>query len=198
MYSSDLEQMRNVARKKLLEKRRRQLRRHAWYHEMLRVATCNGLRQRITDCERRLIDQVRVLIGDVGDVERTEFPGLLREIPGAEFQREEVQRLIKFLKTSLQVSELEYLDALEESGHMAATTVMTPAALASLALPAVPSAVSANHGSGSAVDLASASGSVAMAGGPGAGSFTGSNNKTGGGGSAATGAGAGAGAAVSS
>ncbi|KAI9225122.1 hypothetical protein BC828DRAFT_371594 [Blastocladiella britannica] len=75
-------------------------------------------RKAICEAERILLVRVRSLLGDNVPIDKVEFIRMLKLVPRAEFMTDSVQKVVKFLRQRMGISELEYLDAIELSGHM--------------------------------------------------------------------------------
>ncbi|KAI9183229.1 hypothetical protein H9P43_004146 [Blastocladiella emersonii ATCC 22665] len=118
--SSDMEHMRTNATIQRVQERTKTLRTHPWYNDLLRVVFGGntGLRKHVSDSEHALLARIRALIGDGIPLDKLEFVRLMKLIPNADFMRDDVQKIFKFLRVHLGISELDYLDAIESSGQM--------------------------------------------------------------------------------
>jgi hypothetical protein len=96
---------------------------HPWYNELIRIVFGNSLRKQVSESEHVLLNRVRTLIGDDVQLDKFEFVRLMKLIPNHDFMREEIQRIFKFLRLQLGISELDYFDAIESSGQMLAGNV---------------------------------------------------------------------------
>ncbi|KAJ1501688.1 hypothetical protein HMI55_003269 [Coelomomyces lativittatus] len=119
--SSDLERMRVNAKRRRRQERHRLLDIHPWYKEMVKITSNHPLKKTLSEGERALLYQVGVRIGDKVPFTKHEFVDILKSVPTSEYMKEEVQKLIKFLKLQIGLTELEYLDAIELSGQMLTT-----------------------------------------------------------------------------
>ncbi|KNE57135.1 hypothetical protein AMAG_02885 [Allomyces macrogynus ATCC 38327] len=129
--STDLDHMRTNATVQRVQERTRILRAHPWYNDLIRVVFSNGLKKQLSPSEHLLLGRVRALIGDGVPLDKLEFIRLMKLVPAHEFMKDEVQKILKFLRHHMGISELDYLDAIESSGQMVTTAAAAAAAGAS-------------------------------------------------------------------
>ncbi|KAJ3373328.1 hypothetical protein GGF31_000761 [Allomyces arbusculus] len=126
--STDLDHMRTNATVQRVQERTRILRAHPWYNDLIRVVFSNGLKKQLSSSEHLLLGRVRALIGDGVPLDKLEFIRLMKLVPAHEFMKDEVQKILKFLRHHMGISELDYLDAIESSGQMITTAAAAAAA----------------------------------------------------------------------
>ncbi|KNE70884.1 hypothetical protein AMAG_14983 [Allomyces macrogynus ATCC 38327] len=126
--STDLDHMRTNATVQRVQERTRILRAHPWYNDLIRVVFSNGLKKQLSPSEHLLLGRVRALIGDGVPLDKLEFIRLMKLVPAHEFMKDEVQKILKFLRHQMGISELDYLDAIESSGQMITTAAAGAAA----------------------------------------------------------------------
>ncbi|KAJ3363023.1 hypothetical protein GGF32_004888 [Allomyces javanicus] len=125
--STDLDHMRTNATVQRVQERTRILRAHPWYNDLIRVVFSNGLKKQLSPSEHLLLGRVRALIGDGVPLDKLEFIRLMKLVPAHEFMKDEVQKILKFLRHHMGISELDYLDAIESSGQMITTAAAAAA-----------------------------------------------------------------------
>jgi hypothetical protein len=64
-----------------------------------------------------LIDRIKGIIEDGLEFDQGTFVKILKVLPSHEFNRDEAQRIIRFLKHRISLTERDYVDAVEISGH---------------------------------------------------------------------------------
>ncbi|KAL7752797.1 hypothetical protein RI367_001799 [Sorochytrium milnesiophthora] len=121
--STDMENMRRKAASQRLTEKTRLLHQHPWYGDLInKVVYGNGTKKELTPSEHKLLKRVRSiahsLIGDHVPFDKVEFAKLMKLVPPHDFMKDEVQRILKFLKQNCGLSELDFLDAIESSGQM--------------------------------------------------------------------------------
>ncbi|KAL2920013.1 hypothetical protein HK105_200079 [Polyrhizophydium stewartii] len=91
---------------------------HPWYNELIRkVVVMNGVRREVTQYESLLLGRLKRLIEDQIIFNKKVFVQLMRVLPTREFLKDEVQRIIRFVKQHESISERDYLEAVEMAGH---------------------------------------------------------------------------------
>ncbi|KAI8915038.1 hypothetical protein BC831DRAFT_499541 [Entophlyctis helioformis] len=92
---------------------------HPWYNELInKVVVMNGVRRDVTQCESLLIVRLKRLIEDQVTFNKKVFVQLMRVLPTREFLKDEIQRIIRFVKQHESISERDYLEAVELAGHV--------------------------------------------------------------------------------
>ena len=112
----DLETMRQTAETIVEAERANILQRHPWFTEFKRICG-DGL------YERNLCDRIKEIIEDQLKFTGSIFSQLFRLIPEKEFCRDEIQRLILYIRQQEGLSEKEYMDAVEAAGHIYDQTI---------------------------------------------------------------------------
>jgi hypothetical protein len=103
---------------------------HPWYNDLInKVVMTGGIRRKRTFYlflnneniasfyELLLIERIRGIIEDGLEFDQNTFVKILKVLPSHEFNRDEAQRIIRFLKHRISLTERDYVDAVELSGH---------------------------------------------------------------------------------
>lgn len=114
--TTQIDKLRQKAKKKLYLQQQQALETHPWFNDFLKVLRLNGLRQIITKTETEILEFIKIQICDLGSVQKSDFELILALVPEQEFQKEEIQRIVKFLRNQLHVSELDFIEVLEKTG----------------------------------------------------------------------------------
>ncbi|OAJ36627.1 hypothetical protein BDEG_20781 [Batrachochytrium dendrobatidis JEL423] len=112
----------NDMRQKAAEERRKEkieiLLAHPWYNELIKkVVVMNGVRRKVTQYESVLLGRLKRIIADQISFNKAVFVQLMRVLPTREFVKDEVQRIIRFVKQHENIAERDYLEAVELAGH---------------------------------------------------------------------------------
>ncbi|ORZ30025.1 hypothetical protein BCR44DRAFT_1446618, partial [Catenaria anguillulae PL171] len=132
--TSDLDRMRHQATTQRVALRKQTLANHPWFNELLRIVLGGGSssssgqqtantassqnRKQLSEAERLLLVRVRGLLGDGVELTKAELVRLLKLVPPQTMTNDSVQRVLKFLQGKVGMTEIEYLHALEASGHI--------------------------------------------------------------------------------
>lgn len=68
--------------------------------------------------ENMLIERIRGVIVDGIPFDQSTFVRLLKVLPTTEFNIDEIQRIIRYVKHHISLSERDYVEAVELSGHV--------------------------------------------------------------------------------
>ncbi|KAI9202042.1 uncharacterized protein BJ171DRAFT_515542 [Polychytrium aggregatum] len=119
IYVDDLSAMRQKAAIQKRSERSQLIRNHPWYHDLLnKVVNSGGIKLEKSETEQLLISKIKSVIEDRIPFDHTTFVQLLKLIPVDDFPKDEIQRIVRFVRQHGNISEREYLDAVEVSGHV--------------------------------------------------------------------------------
>lgn len=119
LYHDDLEDMR--VETELLRKREVQIRviGHPWFKEMChKLIELTGRERYMSKYERLFVDRVRCYVEDQTPFDKYTLSSLFRLFPTKEIMKEDIQKYVRYIKSSENISEKEYLMALEMAGHV--------------------------------------------------------------------------------
>ncbi|KAI9098825.1 hypothetical protein DFS34DRAFT_619088 [Phlyctochytrium arcticum] len=117
MFTDDVSAMRRRADAQRTKEKDRLLRQHPWYNELLNKVVLNGVKREISEYEALLLNRVKCVIEDNLSFTQNTFVQLMKVLPTHEFMQDDIQRIIRFVKTHGNISEREYLEAIEMAGH---------------------------------------------------------------------------------
>ncbi|KAH6584989.1 hypothetical protein BASA60_000729 [Batrachochytrium salamandrivorans] len=112
----------NLMRKKAIEAKRKEkmdiIAAHPWYNELIKkVVVMNGVRREVTQYESVLLSRLKRLVADKISFNKMVFVQLMKVIPTNEFIKDDIQRIIRFVKQHETTTERDYLEAVEMAGH---------------------------------------------------------------------------------
>ncbi|KAJ3269117.1 hypothetical protein HDV01_001851 [Terramyces sp. JEL0728] len=114
----DLNTMRQKAHEERREVRKKLIETHPWFNELItKVVVLNGVKRDVTPAESIILDHIRGLIEDQVRFTKQVFLHLIRLLPTKDFLKDEVQRIIRFIKSHEIITERDYLEVVELSGH---------------------------------------------------------------------------------
>ena len=106
------------------------LKEHPWYNEFLaKIVNLNATKSDLALHEKQLVDQItgfvfliRVLkpnsyIEDRVPFKRSSIVNIIKTIPKNAFASEEIQRILRFIKAKENISERDYVEAVEKAGQ---------------------------------------------------------------------------------
>ncbi|KAJ3321637.1 hypothetical protein HDV06_004052 [Boothiomyces sp. JEL0866] len=114
----DLNTMRQKAHEEKRDARKKLIESHPWFNELInKVVVLNGVKRDVTPAESIILDHIRGLIEDQVRFTKQVFLHLIRLLPTKDFLKDEVQRIIRFVKSHEIITERDYLEVVELSGH---------------------------------------------------------------------------------
>ncbi|KAL3896956.1 MAG: hypothetical protein SGCHY_003744 [Lobulomycetales sp.] len=118
-FVDDLKNMRVEARKEQRQTNALIISRHPWFNELInKVVMTGGVRRTPSYYENMLIERIRGVIVDGIPFDQSTFVRLLKVLPTTEFNIDEIQRIIRYVKHHISLSERDYVEAVELSGHV--------------------------------------------------------------------------------
>ncbi|KAI8819899.1 uncharacterized protein EV422DRAFT_90962 [Fimicolochytrium jonesii] len=118
MFSDDIAAMRQRANAQRDAEKARALRQHPWYTELVTKVVFTGVKKHASEYEALLLGRVKCVIEDGLPFAQNTFVGLMKVIPAHEFMKDDIQRILRFVKAHASISEREYLEAIDMAGHM--------------------------------------------------------------------------------
>ncbi|KND01519.1 uncharacterized protein SPPG_03318 [Spizellomyces punctatus DAOM BR117] len=113
MCSDDIAAMRNRAEAQRQAEKNRLLQQHPWYNELLNKVVLNGVKRDMSEYEELLLNRVKCVIEDNLPFTQNTFVQLMKIIPTHEFMKDDIQRIIRFVKAHANITEREYLEAMD-------------------------------------------------------------------------------------
>jgi hypothetical protein len=113
----DMANMRAGAEARRTAKKSMHLRTHPWFKELLHKVVMVHARRDVSDIEKFIIQLVKRYVEAGTRFNKPIFIQLLSAIPAAEFGKEEVQTILRFIKLKDEISERDYVDAMEAAGR---------------------------------------------------------------------------------
>lgn len=114
----DLNSMRAKSAGEKKTRARTALKAHIWYGELInKVVAINGVRREVTAYETVLLRQLKGYIEDQILFTKKVFVQFMRILPTKEYQKDEIQRIIRFVKQRENITERDFLEAVELAGH---------------------------------------------------------------------------------
>ncbi|KAI8894480.1 hypothetical protein BC833DRAFT_217378 [Globomyces pollinis-pini] len=114
----DLTTMRCKANEERRNNRKHLIDSHPWYNELInKVVVLNGVQREVTPHESVILEHLRGLIEDQVRFTKHTFLHLIRLLPTRDFLKDEVQRIIRFVKSHETITERDYLEIVEQAGH---------------------------------------------------------------------------------
>lgn len=144
MAQDDLKLMRAKSASKKASHNSRVLNEHPWYNEFVnRVVSLSGAKADLAAFEQQLIDQIRGWVYNSASYSRMVSPSkrciedqipfkermlinIMKTIPKHVFGTDEIQRILRFLKSKENVPEREFVDAIERSGQVYSAVAFSP------------------------------------------------------------------------
>ncbi|TPX56685.1 hypothetical protein PhCBS80983_g04345 [Powellomyces hirtus] len=118
MFSEDMKAMRRKSDRQRNAEKNQLLRQHPWYTELVTKVVLSGAKKHLSEYEELLISRVKCVIEDNLPFTQNTFVQLMKMIPAHEFMKDDIQRIIRFVKAHGNITEREYLEAVEMAGHM--------------------------------------------------------------------------------
>ncbi|KAI8619180.1 hypothetical protein BC830DRAFT_819181 [Chytriomyces sp. MP71] len=114
-FGDDMRHMRARAVGEIEQSKAKVLRRHPWYYDLVRKVSASS--KHLSKVEELLLDRIRGHVEHGQDFTQKVFVQLMKLIPERAFNDDAVQRIIRFVKQHSSISERDYLEAIELSGH---------------------------------------------------------------------------------
>ncbi|TPX72899.1 hypothetical protein SpCBS45565_g00002 [Spizellomyces sp. 'palustris'] len=111
--NDDIAAMRNRAEAQRQAEKNRLLQQHPWYNELLNKVVLNGVKRDMSEYEGLLLNRVKCVIEDNLPFTQNTFVQLMKIIPTHEFMKDDIQRIIRFVKAHANITEREYLEAMD-------------------------------------------------------------------------------------
>ena len=87
---------------------------HPWYKDLVnKVIIVGGIERRVTSPEKLILSQIKRVIEDELPFNKSDLINIFRCVPTSEFVKDEVQKIIRFVKTHETIPEKDYFEALE-------------------------------------------------------------------------------------
>lgn len=129
--------MRRKATSEIKNEAKKIVENHPWYNELVnKVVVLNGAKREVTPQETIILQEIKRyvniickdgllirctcrnrLIEDQSKFTKQVFYNLIRLLPSKEFLKDDIQRIIRFVKQHEMISERDYIDAVEMAGH---------------------------------------------------------------------------------
>ncbi len=104
------------------------LNQHPWYNEFLaKIVNLNSAKSDLARFEKQLVDQITVYLYHTSNAcryiqdgipfKRAAIVDIIKTIPKSIFGSEEIQRILRFLKAKENISERDYVEAVEKAGQ---------------------------------------------------------------------------------
>ncbi|KAJ3411130.1 hypothetical protein HDV05_002694 [Chytridiales sp. JEL 0842] len=119
VFVDDIAVMRQRAAMQRKAEKVKAVRMHRWYNELCaKVNATNGARSmQVSEFEELLLSRIRCNIEDNLPFTQQTLVQLMKLIPASEFMKDDIQRIIRFVKQHENFSEREYLDAVDMASH---------------------------------------------------------------------------------
>ncbi|KAI9003730.1 hypothetical protein BC832DRAFT_615443 [Gaertneriomyces semiglobifer] len=119
LFDDSIKRMRQQTHKLERNEREHRLKHHPWWSELAKLSQAKARSEKETT-ERNLLSRIKAMIEAGETFTPATFVQLMKVIPQHEFMRDEVQRVLRFVKQHESISEREYLEAVEMSGQTVA------------------------------------------------------------------------------
>ncbi|KAJ3385327.1 hypothetical protein HDU92_003114 [Lobulomyces angularis] len=117
-FVDDLQNMRIKAKREKIAEKNAILNEHPWYRDLInKVVNTGGIKRKTSPYETLLIERVKGVIEDKRSFSQLTFVQMLKVIPTHEFTKDEIQRIIRFIKQHETITERDYIEAIELAGH---------------------------------------------------------------------------------
>ncbi|KAJ3023242.1 hypothetical protein HKX48_003846 [Thoreauomyces humboldtii] len=118
MFNDDMNAMRKRSDTQRNAEKAKLLHQHSWYTELVTKVVLSGGKRQTSEYEQLLISRVKCVIEDNLPFTQNTFVQLMKVIPAHEFMKDDIQRIIRFVKAHENITEREYLEAVEMAGHL--------------------------------------------------------------------------------
>ncbi|KAJ3171909.1 hypothetical protein HDU87_008159 [Geranomyces variabilis] len=118
MFSEDIKAMRKRSDRQRTAEKHQLLQQHPWYTELVTKVVLSGAKKHASEYEDLLLSRVKCVIEDNLPFTQNTFVQLMKVLPAHEFMKDDIQRILRFLKAHGNVTEREFLEAVELAGHM--------------------------------------------------------------------------------
>ncbi|KAJ3158281.1 hypothetical protein HDU86_002990 [Geranomyces michiganensis] len=118
MFSEDIKAMRKRSERQRAAEKNQLLQQHPWYTELVTKVVLSGAKKHASEYEELLLSRVKCVIEDNLPFTQNTFVQLMKVLPAHEFMKDDIQRIIRFVKAHGNVTEREFLEAVELAGHM--------------------------------------------------------------------------------
>ncbi|KAJ3190603.1 hypothetical protein HK101_008567 [Irineochytrium annulatum] len=122
-FVDDITIMRQTAAVQRREERSRAVGQHPWYRDL--VGKVHGANRKLSEMEQLILDRIRCIIEDSRPLTQASLAQIMRLIPPSEFLNDEIQRIIRLVRQAENISERDYLEAVEMAGHTIVSATWT-------------------------------------------------------------------------
>lgn len=79
---------------------------HPWFNELInKVVILNGVQRDVTISESIILNQIQRMVEDETRFTKSAFNQIIRLLPTREFMKDEIQRIVRFVKSHETISE---------------------------------------------------------------------------------------------
>ncbi|KAJ3059715.1 hypothetical protein HDU98_004330, partial [Podochytrium sp. JEL0797] len=112
MFAQDMKGMRHRSARETESAKAAELNQHAWYFELL-----NKVGKSPSRLERILLERIRIYIENRQEFTQNVFVQMMKLIPQRLFNEDPIQRIIRFVKQHSDITERDFLEAIELANH---------------------------------------------------------------------------------
>ncbi|KAJ3129909.1 hypothetical protein HK098_007663 [Nowakowskiella sp. JEL0407] len=113
MFGDDIAKMRKSADAQKRKEKQKILENHPWYFDLInKIVAVNGKKPAYS-AEEMLISRIRGIIEDHIPFTKGTFVHLLKVVPASDLNKDDVQRIIRFVKQREGISERDYVEAMD-------------------------------------------------------------------------------------